>query len=191
MKLQWIFLVCAAMLCLLTGCTLPMAVSEVLQQPEGAKIYTRYNLWYTNPAEIASRNIQQGRQLTAGSEVSAVYADENTLRIRDAAGNEYTIFFDAAIHLFTMRQFIRQYLTLTPPEKEFADVRESMRQHVFRGEVVPGMNRAEVLAAYGPPVTSRTPDLGNDSWIYWISPKETIRVVFRDDIVRNVLNTNR
>ena len=52
------------------------------------------------------------------------------------------------------------------------------------------MNRREVTVAYGPPVRSRTPDLKNESWIYWITPAQTIRVVFRNDKVRNIININ-
>ena len=58
------------------------------------------------------------------------------------------------------------------------------------GEVVPGMSRQEVLFAYGPPPACRTPSLRNETWIYWIAPEQTIRVVFRNDKVRNIINTN-
>ena len=63
-----------------------------------------------------------------------------------------------------------------------------MRPHVRRGEVLQGMNRREVAVTYGAPVRSRTPSWGNESWIYWIAPDRTIRVVFRDDMVINIIN---
>ena len=164
-------------------------VAEVLQQPLGAKIYTRYALW-SNAKQISSLNVQQGRILPPGSEVEAIYADERILQLKDTKGHEYDIYFEPGEQLSDMRTFIRQLLTLQTPDKEFADIRPAMRPYVMRGEVVPGMNRREVTAAYGPPARSRTPFLVNDTWIYWITPDQTIRVVFRGDTVRSILNVN-
>ncbi len=175
-------------LLLAAGCSMPIAVSEVLQQPAGAKLYTRSNLWFTDPAAVSALNIQQGRILPAGSEVEALSADDSTLVLRDEHGQIYTINFDAGMHLCTMREYIRTLLTMKPPEEEFAFIRPEMLPHVRRGEVLLGMNRREVAGAYGTPVRSRTPAWGNESWIYWIAPDRTIRVVFRDDAVVNIIN---
>ncbi len=60
-----------------------------------------------------------------------------------------------------------------------------------RGEAVPGMNRQEVIFAYGPPPSCRTPNLRNESWLYWITPTQTVRVVFRGDTIRNIFNINK
>ena len=170
------------------GCSMPIAVSEVLQQPADAKLYTRSNLWFTDPASVSALNIQQGRILPAGSEVEALSADDSTLVLRDEHDQVYTFNFDAGMHLCTMREYIRTLLTMTPPEEEFAFIRPEMLPHVRRGEVLLGMNRREVAVTYGIPVRSRTPAWGNESWIYWIAPDRTIRVVFRDDAVVNIIN---
>ena len=164
-------------------------VSEVLQQPVDGKIYTRYTLWVPT-RQISSLNIQEGRILPPGSEVEAIFANERRLQLKDKAGHEYEILLEPGEQLCDMRAFIRQLLTLTPPDKEFADLRPAMRGYAMRGEVVPGMNRREVTVAYGPPAKSRTPLAQNDTWIYWIAPDRTIRVVFRGDVVRSVLNIN-
>ncbi|MBQ4335870.1 MAG: hypothetical protein IJC34_01610 [Lentisphaeria bacterium] len=169
------------------GWSIPVA--EVLQQPLDAKIYTRYTLW-SKTKDISSLNIQQGRILPPGSEVEAIYADERLLQLKDVKGHEYNIYFEPGEQLCDMRAFIRQLLTLQAPDKEFADIRPAMLPYVMRGEVVPGMNRREVTAAYGPPAKSRTPFPVNDTWIYWITPDQTIRVVFRGDTVRSILNVN-
>ena len=58
------------------------------------------------------------------------------------------------------------------------------------GEVVPGMTEAQVKLSYGPPPAIRTPDLRNDTWFYWLTPSETLRVIFRGGKVRNMLNIN-
>ena len=54
------------------GCADPEVMAEVLQQKQDQKIYTRYNLWYLNPAEISCLNIQQGSFLPLGSEIEPV-----------------------------------------------------------------------------------------------------------------------
>ncbi len=164
-------------------------VSEVLQQPIDAKLYTRYTLW-SRTKKISSLNVQEGRILPPGSEVEALFANERRLELKDKNGREYTIIFEPGEQLCDMRAFIRQLLTIQPPEKEFADIRPEMKPYVMRGEVIPGMNRREVTAAYGPPARSRTPNLTNDTWVYWISDDETIRVVFRGNVVRSILNMN-
>lgn len=42
------------------GCAKEIIVAEILQTPEQARIYTRYNIWYEDPSEISSLNIQKG-----------------------------------------------------------------------------------------------------------------------------------
>ena len=71
------------------------------------------------------------------------------------------------------------------------DVPKVIQPRVLRGEVVPGMNQAQVLLAYGPPPAIRTPDRRNESWIYWIGKHKTVRLVFRGDKVRNIININQ
>ena len=52
------------------------------------------------------------------------------------------------------------------------------------------MTQKHVQLAYGYPAAIRTPDLRNDSWFYFLNGSDTIRVVFRGGIVRNILNFN-
>ncbi len=188
MMMRWM----AALLAVLTlaGCSTPVVVSEVLQQPKGADIYTRYNLWYTNPVGVSSLNIQQGRFIPIGTKIEPLEANQQKFRFRTADGGEFTLLFDAGMRMCSMQDFLRGYLTLEKPEAMFAKFSEAARPFIKRGEVVPGMDRQEVLAAYGPPPASRTPSLKNETWIYWIAPTRTIRVVFRNDKVRNIINTN-
>ncbi len=172
------------------GCTSHVLVSEVLQQPVDAPVYTKFNLWYSDPSDIPSANVQQGLFLPAGTEVTPESATEDELVFSDGSGARYTISFDPGMHMCPMREFIRMFLTLDPPEKLFEEVRPEFFPYIQRGEVVPGMSRQEVLLSYGPPPACRTPSLRNETWIYWIAPDQTIRVVFRNDRVRNIVNVN-
>ena len=186
--------VCAALIS--GGCADPVVMSEILQQKQDQKIYTRYNLWYLNPEKISSLNIQQGTFLPIGSEIEAVGSGYNhitgnsTLTFRDLSGREYTIDFDPGYRLCSLRDFIATTFTTEPPETTFKDIPAASLERIRAGQVVAGMNRREVLLAYGPPPAIRTPNLRNETWVYWINPTDTVRIVFRGDKVRNVLNVN-
>jgi hypothetical protein len=90
-----------------------------------------------------------------------------------------------------MQDFIAYTFTTKDRETLLENVPENVRPRILRGEVVPGMNQYQVLLAYGPPPAIRTTDLRNESWIYWINDSETIRVVWRGDTVKNILNINK
>ena len=66
----------AGLAALVTGCADPVIFAEVFQQQEGQKLYTRYNLWYTDPGNISSLNIQEGSRLPIGTEIIPVGTDE-------------------------------------------------------------------------------------------------------------------
>ena len=64
--------VAAAAVILGTGCTEPVVFSEVFQQGENEKLYTAYNIWYTDPEDISCLNIQQGTFIPVGTEIEPV-----------------------------------------------------------------------------------------------------------------------
>ncbi len=187
---NFFILLAAALTTFSAGCASRVVVSEVLQQPKDAPIYTKYNLWYNDPLEIDSRNVQQGRLLPLGSKVEIIDASSKMLHFKTDDGGVYKIDFDSGVWMCSMREFIRSYLTLEEPSKFLAGIRPQALPFVKRGEVTANMTREEVLAAYGPPPTARTPSLKNETWIYYVTPRTTIRVVFRDNLVRNVINPN-
>jgi hypothetical protein len=87
-----------------------------------------------------------------------------------------------------MREFILSAFTTKDRNALLAGLSEAEKARIIRGEAVPGMSRKAVLRSYGPPPACRTPDLRNGTWIYWRTPDDVIRLVFRDDKVRTILN---
>lgn len=175
----------------LAGCAAAhVSVNEVLQQPLGAAIYTRYNLFYSDPMAISSLNIQDGRILPLGTKVEIVRASERRLEFTDEAGNRYQIRFDPNHRLYGMRDFIKETFTLESPEEQLKAARPDALKYIMRGEIVPGMNRREVVFACGPPPGCMTPAAKTDTWIYWHAPEQTFRVVFRNNTVSNIINFN-
>ena len=188
--------VCAALVAVLCGCNSEPAVfAEALQQKQGEKIYTNYNIWYTDPADISCLNIQEGSFIPVGTEIEPMYTSSNIFEDRiyfkDTTGREYSIRFDVGHRMVPMRDYIAYTFTTKNREELLKDVPKVIRPRVLRGEVVPGMNQAQVLLAYGPPPAIRTPNLRNESWIYWIGKEKTVRLVFRGDKVRNIININQ
>jgi len=176
-----------------SGCADPVVFSEVFQLKKGEKIYTRYNIWYTDPEDISCLNIQQGAFIPLGTEIEPVSTSAfgSSISFRDAAGKKFTIKFSEGYRLCSMQDYIA-YTFGTKTQKELlAEVPEAVRSRILRGEVVPGMTREQVLLSYGPPPAIRTADMKNESWIYWITPSAAIRLIWRGDKVSNVLNINK
>ncbi len=194
---KWISIsVCAALAAVLCGCNSEPAVfAEALQLKKGDKVYTNYNIWYTDPGNISCLNIQEGSFIPVGTEIEPMYTSSNIISDRiyfkDTSGREYSILFDVAHRMVPMRDYIAYTFTTKSREELLKDVPKVIRPRVLRGEVVPGMNQAQVLLAYGPPPAIRTPNLRNESWIYWIGKDKTVRLVFRGDKVRNIININQ
>ena len=126
----------------LAGCADPVLFSEVFQQSKEQKIYTRYNLWYTDPTDMTSLNIQQGSFIPAGTEVAPISTGSwsNRIEFKDlSTGKIHSIKFSSAERLCTMREFISYTFTTTPKEDFFKELTPEMLARVIRGQVVPGM----------------------------------------------------
>ena len=175
---------------LLCGCvnTDPVVVAEVLQQKLNEKVYLKTNIWYSNPAEISCLNIQQGKILPIGSEIEPVKTTPSgDIVFKDKKGQLYTIKFSEGTALTSMREYIKTIFTTTPPEEFLKGIDPNVLLRIKRGEAVAGMTRKDVLLSYGYPPAVRTPDLRNESWIYWITDTRTVRVVFRGDTVTKII----
>lgn len=190
MKKSFLFTAAAAALLVICGCADPVVFSEVFQLQQGQKLYTRHNLWYTDPEAVSCLNIQQGSFIPAGSEVIPVettYFGDN-IRFKDAkSGKLFTIKFNEGYTLCTMADYIAATFTTENQEELFKGIRPKVLPRIIRGEVVRGMNEKEVLLAYGPPPGVRTPDRRIQSWLYYKGADDTFRLVFRNGIVRNII----
>ena len=190
-----LMLAAAAAAAIFCGCSDPVVFAEALQMRKEDKVYTKYNLWYTDPEDISCLNIQSGSFIPVGTEVIPMYTRSgifsDSIYFKDTTGREYVINFDTGRRMEPMRDFVAKTFTTKSRDELLKDVPPIIRTRVLRGEVVPGMNQAQVLLAYGPPPAIRTPDLRNESWIYWIGKDKTIRLVFRGDKVVNIININQ
>ena len=191
-----LFAAAAMFAVIVCGCADPVVFAEVFQLEKGQDICTAYNIWYDNPQEINTLNIQQGGFIPVGTVIEPLGTESCPERIRfrvKSTGREFAINFTEAYRLCTMRDYIASTFTVGNPLDKLpnaTDRDKKILERIRRGEVVPGMTRKQVELAYGPPPAIRTPDKRNETWVYWRTPTQTIRVIFRDDVVRNVLTFN-
>ncbi len=180
----------AVAVALVSGCAREVIVPEVLQQPQNSKVYTKCNIWYQTPDKISAVNIQKGKFIPFGTEVEIVDATESRIIFKDMKGVQYRIKFDDSLMMIPVETYIRQILTLSDKAEQVKGLDPAVVSKLEKGIVTAGMTRREVLLAYGTPAAFRTPTLENSTWIYWIDDNSTIRVVFRADKVKTILNLN-
>lgn len=187
----------ALLLFVIAGCKSydNVIVAEVLQQGINEKIYTACNLWYTDKNNISCLNIQSGTFIPVGTQIIPVEAIADSrggkLTFKDVKGTTYTINFVAGLRLMSMQDYIEQIFTKKSLNEQLKDIPTQIQTRIKRGEVVTGMNRKHVFLSWGYPASNLTPNLKNNTWIYWTSPEKTIRLVFKGDKVRNVLDFNQ
>jgi hypothetical protein len=187
----------ALLLFVIAGCKSydNVIVAEVLQQGINEKIYTACNLWYTDKNNINCLNIQSGTFIPVGTQIIPVEAIADSrggkLTFKDVKGTTYTINFVAGLRLMSMQDYIEQIFTKKSLNEQLKDIPTQIQTRIKRGEVVTGMNRKHVFLSWGYPASNLTPNLKNNTWIYWTSPLKTIRLVFKGDKVRNVLDFNQ
>lgn len=176
---------------MLSGCADPVVFSEVFQLSKGDRIYTAYNLWYTDPLKMDSLNVQQGSFIPVGTEIEPISTGRWNKEITFknlSTGQIHVIKFTPAWRLCSMREYITMTFTTKNKEELLKDLPDDMKTRVIRGEVIPGMNRQATTLSYGPPPAIRTPDMRNDTWIYWRNQNDVVRLIFRNDRIREIIN---
>lgn len=186
------FVVCFLLILsmVMCGCARKLIVAEVLQQPENGKIYTKCNLWYTNPKDINCLNYQSGEFLPLGSEVEIVDATADNVVFKDTKGREYKINIDEELLMIPSAEYITQIFTLKTLAEQTKGIKPEVKNKILRGIVTPKMTKAEVMLAYGTPPAFRTPSLQNSTWLYFINRDTTKRIIFRGNTVKTILKFN-
>ena len=176
---------CAALLC---GCVKPVLVAEVMQQGENDKLYTKYNVFYTNPEKISCLNFIAGNIIPYGTEIEIVDCNEEKLLFK-AVGSEqlYTILFSKGERMASMQQFLRSLIGFENRDAISKKIRPEYLSKVQNGEIAIGMNKKEIAIAWGdvPPV--HTPDAKNMTWIYMKNHHDLLRLIFRGEILRSTM----
>lgn len=194
MMIKKIFiLTMVAVLTLATGCssrnTYQKNVSELLQVPADARIYLANNFWYKEPGKITSLNIQEGKLLRFGTEVTDIkYNSTNIIFKRKKDGKVFNLKYEENYEMDSITEYIKKvFISQNPVEIELK-IKPEVFEKIRRGVVEPGMTKDEVIIAFGAPGRFRTANLLSNTWIYIGENESTIRVVFRHGKVLKVLD---
>jgi len=180
----FLFLAAVFSLC---GCAHPMIVSEVLQSPEQAPIYTRYNLWYTDPMHMDTLNMLKGEILPFGTEVEITSASDREICFTTVADKrKFRIKFTSDYRMMSAEDYLRELFSMKNESDLTVGVHPLTVEKLKAGIVEKGMTRQEVELAFGPPCAFRTPSPRLDTWCYWTEYLVGKRVIFTGDVVSDV-----
>lgn len=172
----------------LCGCARKVVVSEVLQQGTDDRLYTKYNIFYTDPQNISCLNFINGSIIPYGTEVEIVECDEENLSFK-AVGSEqlYKVKFSKGERMTSMHNYLRMLLGFETRETISKKIRPEFLAKVRAGEIAVGMKKEEIAVSWGrvPPV--HTPDEKNMTWIYMNSHYDLVRLIFKGDTLRTVM----
>lgn len=162
---------------LLCSCAKEYSPYEVLQVSKYDNLYTCYTLWYTDPMEMTSENIQQGTIIPFGTPVVITKMNEDEVRF-DAEGKQFRLMLEDK-NMETIHAFVRRTFSTKNADGLVPDASASVFEKMRRGIVSEGMTEDQVIVACGRPPLSRTPNLTNDTWIYQADRVRSRRVIFR------------
>lgn len=160
----------------LCSCAREYIPHEILQVSKFDKIRTAYNLWYTNPMEMTSENIQQGEIIPFGTEVVLTHMDEDKVCF-EINGKKFQIQI-ADKNLETMHSFAARTFTTQKAIDLAGSATEAEFERMRRGIVAEGMTEEQVLVTYGRPSITRSPNLKINTWIYQVGPVKSRRIIF-------------
>ena len=188
MRLRRLFSLVCLVAPLLAGCARELIVAEVLQIPEQAPIYTRFNLWYTNPMNMDSMNMPKCEILPFGTEVVVDSATEKEIRFTTVAdGKKFRIKYSDDYRMKPCDEFMRELFSTQNESDLTVGVRPVTIEKLKAGIVEKGMTKQEVELAFGPPCAFRTPSRTLDTWCYWTEYLVGKRIIFTRDVVSDIL----
>lgn len=185
---RFLSLFCFAAVFILSGCARKLIVSEVLQTPEQAPIYTKYNLWYTNPMRMDTLNMLKGEILPFGTEVVITSASDSEIcftTVRDK--RKFRIKYSNDYRMMSAEDYMRELFSTKNEADLTVGVRALTIEKLKAGIVEKGMTRQEVELAFGPPCAFRTPSRSLDTWCFWTEYLVGKRIIFTRNVVSDIL----
>ncbi len=165
---------------------------------EGKEFFTRINIWYENPKEILSTNYHMGAIIPLGTKVTVTEIKNGPKKaihfLISDKGLSFSIFFvekhsNAGTSLIDV--FHQYFAEKNPLESEDYNKLSPMeKEKIKKGSIAPGMSKSAVLMAYGFPPSHKTPSLNSDIWTYWENRITKQIVVFQDEKITKISETN-
>jgi len=134
------------------------------------KLYTAFNVWYEKPSRVTCINYQRGTMIPAGTAISDVVINKNTLSFKVAeTGVKISIAFNPKYHSqdITVETLKERLVTTKTFDQLTAELKPYEKEAIRQGIVIKGMSRKAVLTAFGYPPEHKTPSLDDDKWMFW------------------------
>jgi len=191
MKKLFCLLTIAVLTLITAGCITTKTVdyTQALQVSENTPLYTAYNIWYEIPWKISSINYQKGKIIPFGSAVKIISIENDTIRFKRLSNSrEYSITYQEKYGLKPVEEFVRKLFTTKSRKELSKGISAEQLKKIESGIVEKGYTRKEVELAFGPPSPHRTPLKEGMTWIYWKSRFNTMRIIFKDDKVEDIID---
>lgn len=131
---------------------------------------------------ISSNNVQGGTVIPAGEPVRLQSIKKQFYVYGTLGSAEVAFRDDNARNEHETLDWLRQVVVSQDPRIEFNSWPAEVRQAVRAAKVMPGMTRAQVRMALGPPSRSDTPDPKAKVWRYWTALEDLpVDLLFGDD----------
>lgn len=150
------------------------------------KLYTAYNIWYTNPAKVQAINYKKGTILPAGTEVKNVHITKGrrpAIKFTVVPGGvEFTINYNKKYHgKVSIQKFRNRMFTYKNFSEQTAGLNEMELNAIRSGKPMPGMSKKAVAICMGLPPEHKTPTLRRNTWVYWRSKMRKAVISFGED----------
>lgn len=171
--------VTAAGLLTLAGCVMSGRARIV----EGEH-YTRYSLYSQdgvhhtrNPRPAMAAHFFEGcRFVPINTKVELLQSGGDTIELRTEDGSTLIVQNDPRATGGSLWDAYRQ--VLAPKPIDLSEFGGAEQRAIETGQVLPGMTKKAVLAAFGPPPQSGTISLSSTVWKYWRDERSPVRVHF-------------
>jgi len=141
-----------------------LAAGGCASVPDG---YTCCNLHYEYD-RISDANWSNLPMIPAGARIRVVEYGMNRATV-EIDGKPIRIGHDYGRDRESTETYVRKLVVPWDPKELIASYPPEVREAIFRGVVIPGMTREQVLIAAGYPPTHRTLTLDSNVWHLWAS----------------------
>jgi len=141
-----------------------LALGGCAAVPDG---YTCCNLHYDYD-RISDANWSDLPMIPAGAKIRVVEYGMNRATV-EIDGKPIRIGHDYGRDRESTETYVRKLVVPWDPKELIASYPPEVREAIFRGVVIPGMTREQVLIAAGYPPTHRTFTLDSNVWHLWAS----------------------
>ena len=159
--------------------------------PVGNEYFTKVNIWFEKKDNIPTTNYHVGLMIPAGSKVQINSMEKGKIQFTDVASHTmYTLVHNKKHNPGDLDMIFAQYFSagnVLEGRGLFDRFSKGEKEGIKEGKVTTGMSKDAVLIAYGNPPSHVTPALTFDTWVYWNSRLERLRVTFEKDKVKETV----